>query len=188
MAFLRKYPGSKNYYCGLTLPDGRRVQKSTGQSDRALALDVCAGWERAARMAKAGNFTEDASRKILNQIGELVGLDAAPAVTASAFLLEWAAGKAISKATATAARYSQIVRDFLESIGPARAAKNLAVVTPADVSRWRNEYLKRGLSPSTANNAVKILRVALNAARRQGLILTNPAEAVEMLPAEQGQR
>ncbi|MCX6873949.1 MAG: hypothetical protein NTW21_09090 [Verrucomicrobia bacterium] len=124
----------------------------------------------------------------MNLIGEIVGVEAAPTVTAGPFLTEWAESKAVSKAPATAARYAQIVREFLAAIGPARAEKNLGTVTAADVFRWRDGCIKRGLHPTSANQAVKILRVVLNAARRQGLIFTNPAEAVDMLPAEQGQR
>ena len=37
-----------------------------------------------------------------------------------------------------------------------------------------------GLAPKTVNVDVKIIRGTLNAARRQGLIPTNPAEAVEL--------
>jgi integrase len=40
--------------------------------------------------------------------------------------------------------------------------------------------MAKGLAPKTVNVDVKIIRGALNAARRQGLIATNPAEAVEL--------
>jgi len=188
MAFLRKFPGSKNFHCGFNLPDGKRVQKSTGQSDRAKAMEVCLAWERAARIAKAGTFTEDASRRILSQIGELCGVDASHNVTAGAFLREWATSKGLTKAESTGKRYGKIIEDFLASIGPARADKNLAGVTAADVSKFRDKQIADGLTPASANLTVKTLRIPLNAARRRGLILTNPAEAVDMLPAEAGER
>ena len=42
----------------------------------------------------------------------------------------------------------------------------------------------KGLSPATLNLDVKIIGGALNVARRQGLIPTNPAEAVELPEVE----
>lgn len=188
MASLRKFSHSANWYCCFTLPEGRRVQRSTGQSDRNKASEVCLAWARAARLASEGGFTEDASRRILAQIGEMVGVEAAHTVTAKAFLQEWSKSKAITKAAATGKRYGRIVEDFLTFIGEARAAKNLAGITAADVTRFRDKQIADGLTPTSANLTVKTLRIPFNAARRRGLILTNPAEAVEMLPAEAGER
>lgn len=188
MAFLRKFPGSQKFHCGFTLPDGRRVQKSTGQSDRGKAMEICLSWERAARLGKEGSFTEDASRRILAQIGEMVGVEVAHTVTAGAFLREWTESKAVTKAPGTAKRYGKIIADFLAFIGKARSDKNLAGVTAADVSRFRDKQIAEGLTPASANLAVKTLRIPFNVARRRGLILTNPAEAVEMLPSEAGER
>jgi integrase len=151
-------------------------------------MEICLAWERAARLAKEGSFTEDASRRILSQIGEMVGVEAAHTVTAGEFLREWAESKAVTKAPGTAKRYGKIIEDFLAFIGEARAKKNLAGLTAADVSRFRDKQIAEGLTPASANLAVKTLRIPLNVARRRGLILTNPAEAVEMLPAAAGER
>jgi integrase len=48
--------------------------------------------------------------------------------------------------------------------------------------------LEAGLANKTANLSLKTLRNVFNAARRQGLILTNPAEAVETLPDNSTER
>src|SRR5262249_58594065 len=58
---------------------------------------------------------------------------------------------------------------------------NLNQVTPRDVQRFRDAELATGKHPSTCNYAVKHLRIPFNVARRQGLIMHNPAEAVEMV-------
>jgi len=47
---------------------------------------------------------------------------------------------------------------------------------------FRDDCIKEGRANKTANMAVKTLRIAFNTARRQGMILSNPAEAVESLP------
>jgi site-specific recombinase XerD len=76
----------------------------------------------------------------------------------------------------------------LPSFGEARAKKNLAGVTAADVSRFRNKQIAEGLTPASANLAVKTLHTPFSAARKRGLILTSPAGAVKMLLAEAGER
>lgn len=188
MASLRKFSDSTKWYCCFTLPGGRRMQRSTGKSDRNAALEVCVAWERAARLAREGNFTEDASRRILAHIGELSGLDSPDIPKAGPFLREWTKSKEVTKAPGTARRYAHTVESFLAMIGEDRAAKSITGIKASDVSRFRDAQIKEGKSPATANMTVKTLRIAFNVARKQGLILTNPAEAVDMLPAEQGQR
>jgi integrase len=63
-----------------------------------------------------------------------------------------------------------------------RADRPLSSLTPRDIELFRNEQAREGKSPTTVNLAIKTLRIPLNLARRQGLILSNPAEAVELQP------
>jgi integrase len=50
--------------------------------------------------------------------------------------------------------------------------------------RFRDAEITDGKSPSTANDRIKIVRMAFTTARKQGYISHNPAEAVEMLPED----
>ena len=72
-----------------------------------------------------------------------------------------------------------MVDRFLESLGK-RATKPLTALTAKDVDHFLDTRLKAGVAPRTAALDIKIVRTALNAARRKGLIPTNPAEAVEL--------
>jgi integrase len=65
-----------------------------------------------------------------------------------------------------------------------RAKFNVNQIAPREILRWRDAQSTEGKSPSTANDHVKIVRMALTSARRQGYITHNPAEAVEMLPED----
>jgi integrase len=142
----------------------------------AVALE----FERAAKLGRAGNLVEAQARKVVADIMERAGGDEtlrAPSV--KDFLTQWIAAKVSSKAKGTSTRYAVAVADFLASLG-ARSAKPLTSLTAGDVERFLIHRTDKGLAPQTLVLDIKIIGAALNAARRQGIITTNPAEAVEL--------
>ena len=72
------------------------------------------------------------------------------------------------------------IERFIKSLGP-RAGLNLRQILPRDVLRWRESEVKSGKHPGTCNDYLGIVSSAFGAARKQGLITHNPAEAVERL-------
>jgi integrase len=143
-------------------------------------MAVCLDWEKAARDAKGGNFTESQARKIVSTISERAGLGPVEFATTKEFFVEWIESKEVTKASGTAKRYRHTVESFIEHLGK-RAALGLASVRPKDIAGFRDSQVKEGKSAATANMVVKTLRIPFNRARREGIILTNPAEAVDML-------
>jgi integrase len=187
MASLRKRPGSNKWVCCYTLPDGTRAQKSTGKTIRDKALAVCLEWEAAADRAREGNFTEAQARKVVSDIAERAGMGPVEFSSAKKFLEDWVDGKEVTKAKGTSVRYRHTIDSFLTFLEK-RASSNIANIRPSDISAFRDKQVKDGKSHGTANMVVKTLRIALNTARRQGLILSNPADAVDMLPSERQNR
>ena len=187
MASLRKRQGSNKWVCCFTLPDGGRAQKSTGKTDHDEAMRICLAWDEAAKRARAGNFTEVQARKVISEIAERSGMGAIEFSTTEKFLNEWLAGKEATKARGTVVPYRRVVRSFLEFLGK-RASANLANIRPSDISGFRDQQVAEGKSQGTANMVVQRLRNCFNVARRQGLILTNPAEAVDLFDADQQSR
>ena len=187
MASLRKRPGSSKWVCCYTLPDGTRTQKSTKQADRKAAMLLCLDWETTANRARNQDFTEAQARRVVSEICERAGLGAVEFTTTEQHINRWLTSKEDTKAPGTTVRYRHIAEEFLTHID-GKKAKSIESVTPNDISSFRDAQIKEGKSPSTANMAVKTLRIVLNVARRQGLIRTNPAEAVDLLPAERGER
>jgi integrase len=167
--------------------DGQRVQRSTGQTDRSKAMAMCLDWERAAKEARMGNFSEAQARKIVNSISERAGLGKIDFATTRKFFMDWVESKEVTKAESTGKRYRKVVEDFLETLGR-RADLSLVTIRAKDVSDFQNLQIKEGKSNSSANEVVKILRATLNHARRQGIISTNPAEAVELLASDAATR
>ena len=92
-----------------------------------------------------------------------------------------------AKAKGTSQRYRNTVETFLECLGKS-ADSHLASVTPQQIQSFRDLQLKEGKSRGTANMVVKTLRVPFNAARRQGIVTTNPAEAIDLLPTDSSER
>jgi integrase len=190
MASIHKDPKKRSpfWYCAYTLPDGTRAFKSTKQKNKSVATEVCAKLARAARNARTKNFGEAQARKLLNEILEASGQSPMNLQTVEEFANSWLAGKKLAKAAGTARRYSDVLMPFLQSLGPRRKI-NLTALGVDDVQSFIRGGHNDGLSNASLNFRLKTIRSMLTAARRQGLLTINVAEAIDALPdasAEKG--
>jgi integrase len=180
MSSLFRRPNSPYWSCAFTGPNGRPLKKSTKQVERKKAWKVCMEFEEAADQAKQGTLIEAHARKIVSQIVEKTTGKPLQFHTAEQWLGHWL--KEIKKANAagTYERYAHVIEEFIEHLA-SRAQLNIAHVTPQDISGFRDAEQEKGKSAKTCNLAVKTISAAFNAARRQGFIPSNPAEAVRAL-------
>jgi integrase len=181
VASLHRDPRGRSpyFYCAFSLPDGKRAFRSTKQTDRKEALRVCIQWEKAAEAAAQGTMTEIQARKVLDDILESVGEGPIRTKTVGEFFLHWLAGRKLATAAGTNLHYKKAISKFLESLGP-RADRSLTSISAGDVERFRDARMKCGISASTVKADLKVIRSVLSTARRQGLILHNPAESVDL--------
>jgi integrase len=185
MASVHRRPDSQYWHAAFRGTDGRLTLRSTKCTERTKALAAAFEFERAVKLAGAGNLVEAQARKIVADIMERAGGgETLRAPTVKDYFTQWLASKKARNSKGTAERYGVAVEDFLDLLGT-RAAKPLTSLAAADVERFLNHRSGKGLSPRTVILDVKIIRTALNHARRQGIIPTNPAEAVE-LPKARG--
>ena len=194
------------WICCYTSATGQRRQKSTkvtvkpfkgeerkdgspktAADKRAEALEVCLAIERAENHAKNGTLTEQQAKKIIGEIVERTTGEPLHNYKIRDWLNHWLDMKEQVRASKTATRYRQVIRDFIASLGN-RANLALAHITPKDVITYRNLIIKANKTARTANLSVKVVSAALNAALRQGYIQTNPATAVESLPVKAEER
>lgn len=145
-------------------------------------------FERAANLAKRGELVEAQAREVVKDIMARADIgETIQTVSIADYLRQWLTSKEARKAAGTAVRYAGSVNGFLASLGK-RADKPLTALVAKDVDGFLDVRLKTGVAPSTAVLDVKIIRTALNAARRKGLIPTNPAEAVDLPDVESMER
>ncbi|MGO9477055.1 MAG: tyrosine-type recombinase/integrase [Limisphaerales bacterium] len=180
MASIHQRPRSPYWHASFLAPDGRWTLRSTKCEDRTKALSVALEFERAAKLGRAGNLVEAQARKVVADImARAGGEETLRAPSVNDFLNQWLTNKVARKSKGTSTRYGVAVTDFLASLGN-RTAKPLTSLTTGDVERFLNYRTDKGLAPQTLVLDIKIIGAALNHARRQGIITTNPAEAVEL--------
>ena len=140
----------------------------------------------ATRRPEKGGMTEAIVRKMLNEL--LVASGHSPMHHASVRDYSTAGRtlKRLPRVTGTAKRYRHTDRVYCPS--RAQGGSEHDSLLPRGIEAFRDFQIREGKSESTANMAVKNIRIPLNLARRQGLILTNPAEGVELLDAEPATR
>jgi integrase len=212
MASIYKHTRGKTpYWIGVFRDHtGKQRHRSTGTTERGEAIEISQRWQReadelrkarklqnkqlvmetfiaATREAERGGMTEATARRMLNEL--LVAGGQSPMHHASVrdHLTNWARSKDIAMAAGTAKRYRHTISTFIAHLGP-KADQSLSSLDPSSIEAFRDTQIKEGKSASTANMVVKTIRIPLNLARRQGLILTNPAEGVDLLDAESGTR
>jgi integrase len=182
MASLHKDPRSKSpyWYCAYTLPNGKRVFRSTKQTDYEKAEEFRRGVDRAGRLGVKGNLTETRARELISEIVEHTLGEPIKFYTGEEWLRQWLDGKRKAKADGTYLKYRRTIESFIESIGP-KAKKNLNQITPREIQWFRDAELEAGKHPNTCDSLLKHLRMPFRVAVRQGYITHNPAEAVEPL-------
>jgi integrase len=140
------------------------------------------------RSVKEGKLLESQANKLLGQILVLGTGEGLTIRTLTEFCSAWIESKSTTKASGTTLRYRGVVQNFLKFVGNRKAKANIAAITPRDVQKFRDEEVRQGKTQSTANIGLKVLRSVFNTARRQGLITSNPAEAVETFAADKEAR
>lgn len=188
MASIHKAPGKPFYYCAFSTWNAehersRRHFKSTGTANKREAEEICRTWDRAAKLGRAGKLTADGAREVIARgvasVFEASNRESLPSRSWRDWSAQWLEAKRLESATTTLSRYEGIVARFTDHLGK-KADRDLASLTAMDVGAFR-DALARDLSRASGNLAVKVLRVALGSAFKQGLLTSNPASKVDML-------
>jgi integrase len=181
MACVCKKPNSPFWMAKFRDETGRIVMRSTKQKVLKQARVVAEAWEEAAVKARKGELTRATALKFLANVVERTTGEALVDATVDGFLREWLEGRKLrGRATGTVERYRPIVNAFLAFMGD-RSRKSIRGVTGTDLRRFRDGEVDAGKSAVTANLSLKVLKAAFESAKREGLVLANPAAEVETL-------
>src|SRR5512132_3643245 len=189
MPSIHRQPSRPYWFCAFSICDpqtnrGRRVFRSTKTSDKKQALEICRAWHKAALKARNGKLSVDAAREVIAQgvsdVFTAANIESLPSASIKSWCETWTEAKAIETEESTHARYKRVIERFTGFLGEAKSKSDLSTLQASDVARFRDREAKE-LSRSTANLGVKVLRICVCEAVRQGLLAVNAAVRVKMI-------
>jgi integrase len=179
MASIWKHPESKYWVACYTDANGRQRKASTKiealERNRKQAMRLADELETA---HKRRMTTSQVVKMCGNLVKELTGQDFA-AVSVKDFLDGYLKRRTREVSKATLAAYKGAAERFKKWLGE-RADAELFRIEKRDVIAFR-DYMGDSLHSTTANHALKLLRVFFKAAKSEGLLFENPCEDVATL-------
>jgi integrase len=176
-----KHERSPYWYCAYTGADGRRLKKSTKQTDREKARLVCLAIAGAINTIRDGSATESQLRKAINQALEQVGERSVRNPTIEEQLNTWISEKNGVVSPETLSSYKSAAKRLRDFLGK-DAKQSLSILTKQRVVEFRNQLAAEGRTPATVNKILKkCLVIPFQNAKKEGLIEFNPFVAVDGL-------
>ena len=189
MPSIHKQPGRPFWFCAFSIfnPEthtSKRVFRSTKTRDKKQALEICRAWHKAALKARNGKLSVDAAREVIargvSDVFTAANVESLPSAAIKSWCETWLQAKAIEAGESTHARYKRVIEQFTGFLGESKSKRDLSTLQATDIARFRDHEAKER-ARATANLNVKVLRVCLGEAVRQGLLTINPATRVKLL-------
>ncbi len=183
MASIRQREGSKFWFACVTLPNGRRVQRSTKETSRKKAQQIADKWEALTR----SRVTARQTQKVIAELYRDITGQHLVFPTVREYFDSWIARKKPEIAPSSHRFYHEKARRFVNWIGP-RADQQIALIDRQDILDFRAEELKR-VAPGSVNHAIKFLRMVFKTAKEDGKYPDeNPATGVKVVKPRNGSR
>jgi integrase len=179
MASLRRFPNSQYWIACFTGPDGRRLQRSTKETDKKRAQKIADEYAETSFIARRGLLTERHARKVIGEIFAIANRSELAHETIGQYFARWLVSKKQRLGKRSYVRYAQLASAFLNWLGP-RKAFGLAHLSSAEIARFRDHF-SREKSPATVNVALGVIQTALADAFRDSLVDINEAAHVSKL-------
>src|SRR6266480_5741104 len=181
MASIRQREGTKFWFGCVTLPNGRRVQRSTKETDRKRAQKIADQWEAATR----GLVTARQTQRVIADLYRDITGQRLVFPTVREYFDAWVARKKPETAPSTHRFYHDKARGFLSWLGK-RADEQIALIDRQDILDFRAAELKR-VAPRSVNHAIKFLRMVFKTAKEDGKYHDeNPAGGVKVAKLREG--
>jgi len=189
MPSIHRQPGRPNWFCAFSIfnPEtgtSKRVFRSTKTRDKKQAREICRAWHKAALQARNGKLSVDAAREVIargvSDVFTAANVESLESHSVKSWCDTWLQTKAIEAEKSTHDRYRRIVERFIEVLGEVKSNRDLSTLQADDIARFRAHEAKER-ARATANLSLKVLRVCLGEAVRQGVLTINPAARVKLL-------
>ncbi|MCB1100646.1 MAG: site-specific integrase [Verrucomicrobiae bacterium] len=181
MASLKVKPRSPFWYACITLPNGKRTERSTGirrdnkSASRREAQKIADKYESEYQRHKSAGQVRKALAEIYTELTETD----VSSVTIEKFLNEWLEAKEGETSPGTLQFYRGKISKFVQWLGDG-AARPIETITAEDFLKFRRHQQKLE-AEATTNHTLKTLRMAFRAARKRGLVADNPLEDIKPL-------
>jgi hypothetical protein len=149
MPSLWRHPNSRFWTACYTDKDGRRVKKSTKQTERKKAMVIAVEWERVEARARKATVSTRQIQKVLNELLEKTNEETIVTPSTQKYLDDWLTSIETKKSGGTYERYKHTVELFLKHIGAA-ARSPVTSITSSHIENFLNARLKESVAPKTA--------------------------------------
>jgi integrase len=173
MASIWKPKDSKNWCAKFLAPDGKYRNKTTGTTDKAIAMKFALELEL---FSKQSNNASKA-RKLVDTLIELSTGKPVTRYTIKSWLEQWLENKDRSRTKSTYMAYRTTVSNFIQFLGLDSEKKDLEWLEPTTVNAWLNELMKQ-VTPNTAGNHLKRLSLAFSEAVKFRYLKENPCSPI----------
>jgi integrase len=175
MASIRQREGTKFWFACVTLPNGRRVQRSTKETNRRKAQQLADKWEAATR----GRVTARQTQKVIAELYREITGHHLVFPTVREYFDSWVARKKPETAPSSYRLYHDKARRFINWLG-SRADQQIALITRDDIVAFRAAELER-VAPRSVNHSIKFLRMVFKTAKEDAKYPDeNPASGVKV--------
>lgn len=180
MASLRRVPNSRNWIACFYDAHGNRKQRSTMKRNRKEAQAIADTYEKPYRDKLSGGKILEVMTEMYRQVA---GADA-PSFTLRGYAGSWLKRKSPEVKDSTYSTYEITLRQFMDYMGP-KADDQISMIEQRHVVGWRDDRLGK-VSAKTINHGIKCLRMFFKDARRDRVVIDNPAEFVEVVKHKRG--
>lgn len=180
MASLRKRDRSPYWWACFTLPNGKRLQRSTKVRDdgkaksRRTAQAIANAWEQDLAVAKSSKQFQ----RVASSIGERLFQKPITSPPVAEFLHEWVENRTGEISPRTLTNYRGAMKGFLKWLDD--GTRLISSITEKDVLQFRNAEAQQ-ISANSVNGHIKMLYRAFEFARKNSMIADNPFEDIKPL-------
>jgi site-specific recombinase XerD len=180
VACIWKHPKSKFFYARFRDERGIVVNRSTKTSEPAKAAEVARSLEHAAKVARAGNLTQERARSLVSEILERTSdfEESIRSETVETFFKSHLQTLEETVSETTLARYRGVMTKFQEQLGP-RSKRVLNGILPKDVQAFATER-SRQVEASTVAADIKDLNAVFKCAMQLGHLDKNPVRGIKL--------